>query len=331
MYRALGFSVREISQELVRHLRAGQSQAALSKALGFTTNVVYTWESGRRFPELSVFLRAAETAGVPVKERVLDFLQDAPPDVARLRVASPRATQRLTQVLVGQAPKREVAEQVGVDRTTLARWLSGKTEPRLPEFLSLVDVTTQRLLQFVGLFADPASLRSTRAAYQDLLAQQKLAYDLPWSHAILRALELEPYRALPRHEPGLLGRQIGIDLQREEQLLSELDSAGQIRWDGSHWIVHRVLTVDTRQDPERNRRLKAHWARTALARLESGRSPPDALFSFNLFAISEEAFQRIHELHLDYYDRVRAIVGESSSADRVVLLNLQLVPLEQAE
>jgi len=329
MNSVLGVSVREISRELVRHLRAGQSQAALSKALGFTTNVVYTWESGRRFPELSVFLRSAQTAGVPVKERLLTFLQDAPADITRLRIASPQATQRLTQVLVGQAPKREVAQRVGVDRTTLARWLSGRTEPRLPEFLSLVDATTQRLLPFVSLFADPASLPSTRAAFQDLVAQQKLAYDLPWSHAILRALELKAYRALPHHEPGFLGRQIGIDLQQEERYLAELDNAGQIRWDGGRWVVHRVLTVDTRQDPDRNRRLKAHWARTALERLETGSSPPDALFSFNLFAVSEDAFQRIHDLHLEYYDRVRAIVGESASADRVALLNLQLLPLEE--
>jgi hypothetical protein len=94
-------------------------------------------------------------------------------------------------------------------------------------------------------------------------------------------------------------------------------------------MVQRVPMVDTRQDPEHNRRLKAHWARTALDRLEGGSASPDALFSFNLFAVSEAAFRRIHELHLDYYDRVRAIVDESARADRVVLLNLQLMPLEQ--
>ena len=33
--------------------------------------------------------------------------------------------------------------------------------------------------------------------------------------------------------------------------------------------------------------------------------------------------------HLDYYDRVRAIVDESTTADRVVLMNLQLIPLHK--
>jgi hypothetical protein len=94
-----------------------------------------------------------------------------------------------------------------------------------------------------------------------------------------------------------------------------------------HYCVQRVLTVDTREEPDRNRRLKAHWARTGLERLEQPAPPPEALFSFNLFAVSESSFQKIRELHLDYYDRVRAIVDESPHADRVVLLNLQLIPM----
>jgi hypothetical protein len=91
--------------------------------------------------------------------------------------------------------------------------------------------------------------------------------------------------------------------------------------------VERVLTVDTRKDPERNRQLKAHWANVALERLSRGSTDPDALFSFNLFAISAESFQTIRELHLEHYDRVRAIVERSTDPDRVVLMNLQLVPL----
>jgi transcriptional regulator with XRE-family HTH domain len=323
------FSTSQASRELVRYLRGGRSQSAYSKSLGFGTNVVYTWESGRRFPEVSAFLRAAQLASVPVKDRVIHFLPGAASDLATARLSHPRGVQRLTLHLVGQASKRELARRVGVDRTTLARWLRGQTEPRLPEFLRLVDATTKRLLEFIGLFADPDQLPATRAAYRDLQVQQKLAYDLPWSHAILRALELAPYRALDRHVPGFLGGQIGIDVEQEERYLAELASAGQIRWDGSHWKLHRVLTVDTRQDPERNRQLKTHWARVALSRMGPGCAPQDALFSFNLFAISEQSFREIRELHLEYYDRVRAIIEESTSPDRVALLNLQLVPLRK--
>jgi transcriptional regulator with XRE-family HTH domain len=323
------YSTRQVSRELVRHLRGRRSQSAYSRALGFGSNVVYAWESGRRFPEVSVFFRAAQLGGVPVKERLLGFLPDAATALGTARLTHPRAVQLLTQLLVGRTPKCELAHRAGVDRTTLARWLSGHTEPCLPEFLRLVDVTTQRLLDFIALFADPAELSATQAAYLDLRVQQKLAYELPWSHAILRALELAPYRALPQHQPGFLADQIGIDVEQESRYLTELASAGQIRWDGTHFRLHRVLAVDTRKDEERNRLLKAHWAKVALERLNPGGAPRDALFSFNLFAISEPSFQQIRDLHLEYYARVRSIIEESTSAERVVLLNLQLVPLRK--
>jgi hypothetical protein len=144
---------------------------------------------------------------------------------------------------------------------------------------------------------------------------------------VLRAPELVSYRALAVHEPGFLGRQIGLDPKGEAYYLRELARSGQIRWDGTHWVVERVLTVDTRKDPVRNRQLKAHWAEVALERLRQDSAGPDALFSFNLFAISAESLQTIHELHLEYYDRIRAIVERSTDPDRVVLMNLQLVPL----
>ncbi len=324
-------STESVSRELVRYLRRGRSQPAFSRLLGFASNVVYTWESGRRYPEVSVFLRAAELAEVPVRERILGFLPEVGTLVDSPRLASPRAVHRMTTLLVGRAPKRDLARRIGVDRTTLARWLGGNAEPRLPDFLRLIDATTQRLLPFIGLFANPAELPSTQAAYRDLTAQQKLAYDLPWSHAVLRALELDDYQALARHVPGFLGRKIGITLPEEQQYLGKLAEAGQIRWDGTKWRLHRVLAVDTRLDPDRNRRLKAHWAKAGVERLERAGASPDALFSFNLFAISEESFRQIRQLHLDYYDRVRAIVDESRRADRVVLLNLQLIPLQEED
>ena len=55
----------------------------------------------------------------------------------------------------------------------------------------------------------------------------------------------------------------------------------------------------------------------------------DALFSFNLFAVSEQSFQTIRELHFAHYDRIRAIIEESPSSDRVVLLNMHLLPLQR--
>jgi DNA-binding phage protein len=314
-----------LAAELARALRGRRSQPALSRRLGFTSNVVYAWESGRRAAAASVFFRLVALGKVDVAAMLAGFAGDGA--LRGLDFSRPSAIAQLLRALRADRPLSEIARAVAVDRTTVARWFDAVTEPRLPELLRYVDATTQRLLEFVSLFADPSALGSTRKRYADLLAQRRLAYELPWSHAVLRALELDAYRALPRHEPGFLARCVGISREDETRCLRALAAAKQIALEHGHYKVKRVLTVDTRPNEEENRRLKLHWASVGLQRLQAG-APPGALFSYNLFPIDARGFERIRRLHLEYYERIREIVAESSAADRVVLMNMQLVPLE---
>lgn len=323
-----GLSIEQLSRELMRALRGGSSQREFSRALGFTSNVAYTWETGRRFPEASVFLRAASRTKTDFEKRLRDVLALPEPPRA-LRFGTARGVHWLMGELSRQTPVGELASQLEVDRTTLSRWLRGATEPRLPELLRLIAVGRQRLLAVVEILADPRALGATREAYDDLLLQERLAYDLPWSHALLRALELDVYRKHPRHDLGRLAKAIGISRRQAATYLQVLEQARQITWDGTHYQSARVMAVDTRNDPAKNLELKRHWARVGVERMGAPETPADALFSFNLFAISQSNWERLRKLHLEYYDRVRAIVDEAPGTDHVVLMNLQLIPLER--
>jgi transcriptional regulator with XRE-family HTH domain len=316
-----------LAKELIRSLRGSRSQVGLSRRLGYTSNVLYTWESGRRAPSASAFFRLAARVGVQLAPALQKFLSgrgDTPSDVRR-----PAGVAQLTRALLADGPIIELAASVGADRTTVGRWVSGATEPKLPELLRIVETTTQRLFEFVAIFVEPANLESTRSTYRDLLEQRRLAYELPWSHAVLRALELASYRALPKHQPGFIAGLTGISLQEEQQSITALAQAKQIRRQRGRWVLTRVLTVDTQPSEADNRRLKQHWAEVALERLRRRAAPESALFSFNLFAVDARDFERIRRLHVEYYQRIREIVGACSVPDRVVLMNLQLVPLEQ--
>src|SRR5690606_36243674 len=155
-----------LTRELVRALRGKRSQAQLSRRLGFGTNVLYLWESGRRAPTAGHFLTLARHVGVDVDTRIATFLG---------LDGQPKKTEHVLSAL----PVRlradlgisELARAVGSDRTTVARWLAGKTEPPFAALLALVEVTTHRLLAFVAVFVDPARLETTRRAFEALLAQ----------------------------------------------------------------------------------------------------------------------------------------------------------------
>lgn len=314
-----------LAAELVRVLRGRRSQQALSRRLGCASNAVYGWESGRRAPSARTFLRLAARSGIDVAGALRGF--SAAADSSALE--QPAGLASWLRALAGERSNSELARSVGADRTTVARWLDGRTEPKLPELLRYVQATTQRLLEFLACFADPAALASARAAYADLVAQRRLAYELPHSHAVLRALELDAYRALSRHEPGFIARRVGISLEAETECLRALAAAKQIKRVRGRYVIQHVLTVDTRPDEAQNRRLKQHWATVGLERLRASDAAADALFSYNLFPVSEADYQRIRRLHIDYYERVREIVAESRRSDRVVLMNVQLVPLER--
>lgn len=321
------FDVEALSRDLMRALRGASSQPAFSRALGFRSNAAYLWEHGRRYPEVSAFLKAALARDPKLGRTLARFFEQPPDTYGGRRAVSLRTVTRLVVQLLGNTSRRDVAAQLGVDRTTLGRWCAGKTEPRLPQFLGLVQLATQRLIEFISLFADLSQLPATRDVYLYFERQRRLAYELPASHIVLRALELDAYQAAPAHDAGLLAREVGLSEEQVRQYLAELERAGQVERAGDRYRTAQILTIDTREDPEQNARLKAFWAREALLRFEARRTAVDALFSFNLFAVSEDGYQQIRRLHLAYYDQARAIIEQSRSADRVVLMNLQLIPL----
>jgi hypothetical protein len=138
------------------------------------------------------------------------------------------------------------------------------TQPNLSEFLCLVELMSRRLLDLVALFAEPARLPSVAERWQRIDAR-KAAYQMPWSHAVLRALEIEaPYRKT--EQLSWLSQRIGISVEGES------------------------LAVTTSQDVAPARDVKILWTRTALERLEQTQP---GNFGYMLFAASRSDLRRL--------------------------------------
>ncbi len=310
------------TRELVRALRGRRSQTAAGRRLERSSNVLHAWESGSRAPRSSDLLQLLKLAGHAPEQLLTRF--------APCSGASPR--QLITSWLVALARDRshsELSRQLGVNRNTVARWLSGETEPRVPQLLAFVQVTTQRALELLAAMVDPSELPSVAQAHADLQQQRDLAYSLPWAHAVLRSLELQQYLALPRHQPGFIAARTGISLSEEERCLSALVAAKQVAFRRGRYSLRRVLAVDTRQNAAGNLALKRHWFATSAERLCELGIPEGGLASYNLFAISEADMARVRQAHLDYYERLRSIVAQSERPTRVVLATVGLLPLER--
>jgi hypothetical protein len=183
-------------------------------------------------------------------------------------------------------------------------------------------------LEFVAIFASPERLGSTRAEWNNLELQRELAYELPLSHVVLRALELESYRACEVHRDGFLARLLNISVDEERRYLTALARSKQIKKRRGLWRVARVLTVDTRRDRAANQRLKQYWARLGSERVLEEH---DGTFCYNLFTVSEADYTRLREMQLAYFEQLRTVVARSEPAERVVVTNLQLFALSHEE
>jgi DNA-binding phage protein len=315
-----------IGRELLVALRGRRTQPAWSRRLGYRSNVAYAWESGRRSPTAAEALRAARIAGVDIDGALVVFFGQRPGWLGELDTTTAVAAARILGDLRGQLSIVDLARRAGISRFSLSRWLDGTTEPKLGDFLRVIEAASVRMVDFVAALVEPARVPSVAPLWERLEARRRGAAALPWTQGLLRALELAQYQALPAHVPGWIAGRLGIDLDEEERCLRFCASTGQIAWNGARWTLPEVLAVDTRRDGLTNRRLKAHWTRVAAERIDAG---APGQFSYNVFTVSQADLERIRELHLAYFHQLRAIVAESTPGDCVAVVNVQLFTLDR--
>lgn len=315
-----------LSAEWLRAVRGRRSQRAASRRLGYGSNIFSRWETGRCSPRASDAFAASRAFGTDVDDAVRRFLGLPSTDPVELpSVTTKEGVHQLLLRLKGEASFVELAARTNFDRFVLSRWFRGHTEPRLPQLLELVDGTTHRLLDFVAVFCDPATLPSVRDPWRTHVALRDAAFDAPWSHAVLRVLELEEYRRLGRHRAGWVAARLGITPKEEERCLSLLERSRQIEKREGRWVVTKQGTVDTGQDPKRARELRRFWQEQALRRFDEGAR---GTFGYNLFTISDADFEALKGLYVQYFEAMRALVAASTPGNKLVLFCGQIVELD---
>ena len=313
-----------LSSELLRALRGKRSQTAFSKRLGYRSNVAYAWESGRAWPTALDFFGMLERSGRKLEPALAAFYRVRSGPSRNTDLKSARGVGAFLDDLRGQIAIVDLARTAERSRFAVARWLKGDAEPRLPDFLRLVECASLRLLDFIACFIDPSTLPSAAKPWRELETARRAAYEMPWSHAVLRVIELPEYRKRRAHEPGFIAERLRISREEEERCVALLLETGQVEKRGKRLIPGAPLTVDTRGDAARSRQAKVFWTSVALERIEAG---AEGTFSYNLFSVSHVDLERIRELHRAYFRELRRIVAASEPAECIVLANVHLLEL----
>lgn len=320
------FDCAALAVDLIRAMRGRRSRAAFSRRIGYRSNMVHAWETRRSWPSAAVYLNLHRRFG-NANDHFTQFFQRTPNWLSTCEPDSPAAVAAFLRQLKGKTPMGILAKQCGFSRYQLSRWLSGATEPPLPAFLGLIEASSRRLLDFVALLTNPEHLPSVSRRWRQLELARRVAYDKPWSHAVLRALELEPQPAGAAQRTWLAGR-LGIPMETVDECLSVLMATGQVVKQRRRYVPVEVMAVSTARSPEFARKLKVEWARTALSRLELG-GPGD--FGYSLFAISRSDLLALRSLHSEYVRAMQEVIRRSSPNECVGLLCVHLLDLASSD
>jgi hypothetical protein len=313
------------SQQLLRAIRGKRSQVAFSRRLGYRGNPAAEWETGRHFPTAAQTLSWCQRSGIDVKAAVRRFNERGAHALRSLNDAGVAAWLR---ELRGKTPLSDVAARAERSRFAVSRWLSGQARPRLPDFLRLLDALTGRASDLVFELVSIDAVPALKAHHAARSAAKRLAFEQPWTEAIMRVIETTAYAAAGEHKPGWISKRLGIDLDVEVECLARMEQAGVVVRDGGRYRAPELLTVDTQAAPEDLVRLKTHWNRVAAARI--GAPGPSDVLAYNVFSSSAADLGRIKSLLRATFREIRSIVAASEPIECVALVNLQLVGWDEA-
>jgi Domain of unknown function (DUF4423) len=311
--------VEQAAREFLRAVRGRRSQQAFSRRLGFKSNVCAKWEAGRRMPTALFALRACRKAGLDVQAALERFRSNSALHLESLSDAGLAAWLRVER---GEQPIQALAVTSGLSRFRIARFLSGETRPRVPEFFALVSAMTRRLAELVALLVDIEQVPSLKSDYQRLEASRQAAYAHPWTAAVVALLDTQPFRERATNAEEIAAT-LGLDESTVQEILGVLVRAGVLVKRGAGYSVLAPLVTDTRADPEQAAALRRHWAGVSLGRLASPHR--DDRFSYSVFTIAKSDFAALRKLQSDYYQRVRALIAESEPSELVGLVALHLM------
>jgi DNA-binding phage protein len=311
--------VELVARQFLKAIRGKRSQLAFSRRLGFRSNVCAKWEGGSRMPSAAQALRACLRAGIDVGAAAQRFRRATG---VLLSSVDDKSVAAWLVASRGEVPLAKIAAETQLSRFRIARFLSGETRPRLPEFFKLVQALTGRLSEFVALLVDIERVPALHAEHEKLAATRNAMYAHPWTSAVIALLDTAEFKTRA-HGAREISHVLGINEAVAEDTLQALLKAGVLRRLRTGYKLEAAQVTFVPPRSEEAQTLRKHWASVSASRLE--KPAADDLYSYAVFSLSRADYAKLRKLQGDYYQRVRALISESTPSEVTALISLHLV------
>lgn len=305
-----------IARELVKAVRRDKAQVLLSRRLGFRGNQLRRWESGDRQIGWDDFTRLCELCDAPLAASLRQVL--------RIPEAE-HDGKSLVARLIGGASQSQISRVTGLSRYTILRWLQGKATPSLEDVLVLIHNCQYMLLELVAFLVDIDQVPTAHAAYELRRERKQVYYRHPIAPAVLCALNLDEYKALPAHVDGYVAEKLRLTPAEEAEVLAALEAVGKIEMKDSRYAVTAEQLELT--DSQEIRTWLAFWLdRAATVMREVDNPHPLLNCGFDLYATSRATAAKVKAEYLTYFKNVRALLAsDAGPRDTISVFSTLLV------
>jgi DNA-binding phage protein len=311
-----------VAREVLRAVRGKRSQVLLSRRLGFRSNVASKWESGQRMPTASQVFEYARRLGRDPWEA--------------LRTLNPNAAQALgtaeapqlgpwLRALKGTQGFAAIAQRSRLSRFSVSRFLAGQSEPRLPQFLALLDAITFRLEDFIDAWLGIAQVPSLAARFARARAARDALFERPLCLAVMCLLDTVALNVPLTAQVATLASTLEQPIQTIVECLEILKQGGVVTL-AERYELSGALTVNAQSTPERERAVRSYWTKVVHERSAAPRALD--LCSYNVFSIARKDYAQLQQLQREFYRGARALIAASEPTELAGLLMVQLLAWE---
>lgn len=307
---------QRIARSLIKSIRGKTPQEALNRALGYTFNQVYKWESGDAKIKWPDFVRLCAACEVDLRKPV-KIATNFHGDIAN--------SAAITKIAALDMSVAEIAKTCEVHPTRVRRWLQGSQPIILECFLKLIDLNTSTLNTFIGNLI-PGTSESTHTNEPDRVNRLELEYlyKNPDAVALKYCLDLKIYKDLKQHSDELVAKWTGISLSKVKRHLKELKKRNVLVFHDNKYTSLHQGRLDFRLNDEGFNKLYIHSLQRHIALLKSARPlRKQSLTGMHVFAANSELFAKLSDKTLKYYsDIMKTIESDKGPHDFVGLFTL---------
>lgn len=302
-----------VIQQILKGLRGRMSQTGLSRALGFDFNQVHRWEKGAPQISWTDYLKFAEKCGIRVSEelrREFSYQGSAWDLPCFLRY------------IMGRRDISSAANEAGLSRFSLSRWLHEESEPKLRDILQLVRSLTSYFPWMVSVLAGgkPIPEFSEQISVREIVRQTFARK--PWLILVYVALEDSRYKKRAAHDPEVLADILGIEIKIIEESLSDLKRLSIIKKAKGRWAVAAEST-HLELGPHWNAQFAEYYRRTY--------SLPLGDPKYEILSCSAASMKKIQEAYVKVCYEVQTLLAEEDVNDdtELALLHFSQVFLHE--